>query len=40
LDPNGKPDIRIGVGLCFAQLDLLEQAKYAIERALERVRHH
>ncbi len=38
LSPNMKPDPRVGVGFCFHRLNLLDQAKLAFERAVERVR--
>ncbi|ORY06104.1 TPR-like protein [Basidiobolus meristosporus CBS 931.73] len=35
LNPNGKPDPRIGIGLCFHKLGMLNEAKEAFDRALE-----
>ncbi|ORX92251.1 TPR-like protein [Basidiobolus meristosporus CBS 931.73] len=35
LKPSGKPDVRIGIGLCFHKLGMLNEAKDAFDRALE-----
>lgn len=32
-----KPDVRVGIGLCFERLRMVDHAKHAFERALDRV---
>ncbi|KAK9765164.1 protein required for normal CLN1 and CLN2 G1 cyclin expression [Basidiobolus ranarum] len=40
LNPEGKPDVRVGIGLCFHKLGMLNEAKEAFDRALEVNEHN